>query len=84
MQKINTLKGHNHWVSSVAFHPSNKIFASGSYDGAINLWSLKGITKLRTLRAKRPYERMNITQVKGLTYTQKEMLKSLGAIEEKN
>ena len=37
---------------------------------------------LRTLRSDRPYERMNITQVKGLTEIQKATLRSLGAIEE--
>jgi hypothetical protein len=37
---------------------------------------------LYTLRSDRPYERMNITQVKGLTEVQKATLRSLGAIEE--
>ena len=35
-----------------------------------------------TLRCDRPYERMNITQVKGLTEAQRATLKLLGAIEE--
>jgi hypothetical protein len=37
---------------------------------------------LKTIRADRPYERMNITGVTGLTEAQKATLKALGAIEE--
>jgi len=37
---------------------------------------------LKTLRADRPYERMNITGVKGLTEAQKATLKALEAIEQ--
>src|SRR6266480_2489219 len=36
----------------------------------------------QTLRSDRPYEHMNITDVKGLTVDQKAMLKALGAIED--
>jgi len=37
---------------------------------------------LKTLRSDRPYERMNITGVKGLTEAQKATLKALGAVEQ--
>jgi hypothetical protein len=37
---------------------------------------------LKTLRSDRPYERMNITGVKGLTEAQKATLKALGAVED--
>jgi hypothetical protein len=36
---------------------------------------------VRTLRADRPYEGMNITGVTGITEAQKATLKALGAIE---
>ena len=36
---------------------------------------------LRTLRAPRPYEGMNITGTEGLTEAQKSSLKTLGAVE---
>jgi len=36
---------------------------------------------LTTLRADRPYERMNLTGVEGLTEAQVATLKALGAIE---
>ncbi len=79
---LNILHGHSHWVISVAFSPDGKILASSGYDGTINLWDSQTGACLRTLRSDRPYERMNITQVKGLTEAQKAILRSLGAIEE--
>ena len=81
-QSLTILQGHSHWVRSVAFSPDGKTLASGSYDGIINLWDWQAGTCLQTLRSDRPYERMNITHVKGLTETQKATLKSLGAIED--
>ncbi len=81
-QCLNTLQGHNHWVRSVAFSPNGKTLASGSYDGVINLWDRETGLRLCTLRSDRPYERMNITHVKGLTNSQKATLRSLGAIDD--
>jgi WD40 repeat protein len=78
---LKTFSGHSHWVSSVAFSPDDKTLASGSYDGAIRIWEKQADECLHMLRSDRPYERMNITQVKGLTEAQKATLRSLGAIE---
>ncbi|BCL84133.1 WD40 repeat domain-containing protein [Ktedonobacteria bacterium brp13] len=77
-----TLRGHSHWVKSVAFSSDGRTLASGSYDGTIKLWDRQTGRCLHTLRSDRPYERMNITQVQGLTETQKATLRLLGAIEE--
>jgi len=74
--------GHSHWVWSVAFSPEGKAVVSGSYDGTVKLWDRETGACLRTLRSDRPYERMNITGVKGLTEGQKATLRLLGAIEE--
>jgi WD40 repeat protein len=79
-----TFQGHIDWVSSVAFSPDGTILASSGYDGIINLWDSQTYTCLRKLRSDRPYEQMNITQVKGLTEGQKATLRSLGAIEDNN
>jgi WD40 repeat protein len=69
-------------VRSVAFSSDGKTLASGSYDGTIKLWDRQTGACLHTLRSDRPYERMNITQVKGLTEAQKATLRLLGAIED--
>jgi WD40 repeat protein/transcriptional regulator with XRE-family HTH domain len=80
-QCIKTLTGHTHRVYSAAFSPCDRIIASGSHDGTIKLWDLQTGDCLKTLQNDRPYERMNITDVKGLTYAQRAMLKALGAVE---
>jgi WD40 repeat protein/serine/threonine protein kinase len=81
-QLLNTLHSHSHWVSSVAFSPTGKTLASSGYDGIITLWDGSTGIPLHTLRTDRPYERMNITRVTGLTEVQKDTLRSLGAIED--
>ncbi len=68
-------------VWSVAFSFDGSMLASGDDDGAIIVWDTQTGTSLQTLRSERPYERMNIGGVKGLTEAQKASLKALGAIE---
>jgi WD40 repeat protein len=80
-QCLMTLQGHTSTIRSVTFSPNGRSVASGSYDGTIKVWNSPTGECLHTLRSDRPYERMNITQVKGLTGVQKATLKSLGAIE---
>jgi hypothetical protein len=45
------------------------------------LWDLYSGKHLRTLRHDRPYERLNITGIKGLTEAQKATLHMLGAFD---
>ena len=42
LSKSMTLKGAAQPVRSLAFHPGGTLFAAGSEDGSITLWSLKG------------------------------------------
>lgn len=78
---LRTLYGHTNQVRSVIFSPDGKILASSSYDSTIKLWDVQTGECIKTLRSDRPYERMDITDVKGLNDAQKAMLRALGAIE---
>jgi WD40 repeat protein/transcriptional regulator with XRE-family HTH domain len=80
-QVVRTLSGHTDVVKSVAFSPDGTIVASASDDGTIKLWEVQTGACIKTLRSDRPYERMNITGVTGLTEAQKATLKALGAVE---
>jgi WD40 repeat protein len=68
-------------VWSVAFSFDRSMLASGDDNGTIIIWDTQTGTSLQTLRSERPYERMNIHGVKGITDVQKALLKDLGAIE---
>jgi WD40 repeat protein len=77
---LKVLEGHTSRVCSVAYSPDGRHIASASHDGTIAIWDEEGKC-VQTLRSDRPYERMNIKGVRGLTEAQKGMLKDLGAIE---
>jgi hypothetical protein len=49
---------------------------------AITIWDLHSGEHLRTLRRDRPYERLNIKGIRGLTEAQKANLCALGAVED--
>jgi WD40 repeat protein len=80
-QCVASLEGHTSWVFSVAFSPDGATIASGSADETIKLWDAISGECLKTLRAKRPYEGLNITGASGLTEAQKATLIALGAVE---
>jgi WD40 repeat protein/DNA-binding winged helix-turn-helix (wHTH) protein len=79
---LKMLQEHTGPVWSVAFHPDGRTLASGSEDETIKCWDVQTGQCLKTLRADRPYERMNITGVTGVTAAQKAVLKALGAVED--
>ncbi|WP_315784698.1 NB-ARC domain-containing protein [Fischerella sp. JS2] len=74
--------GHTHLVSAVAFSPNGQFVASGSQDQTVRVWDAKTGECIRMLRAKRLYEGMNITGVKGLTDATLLTLQALGAVVE--
>ncbi len=76
------LAGHTNNVRSVCFSPDGRFLASCSEDETIKLWDVETNECLKTVRPDRPYERMNITGVTGLTEAQKATLKALGAVED--
>ena len=61
--------------------PDGQTLASCGDDGAIDLWEFESGEKLHTLRRDRPYERLNISGVQGLTEAQRATLRALGAVE---
>ncbi|MGV0102186.1 WD40 repeat domain-containing protein [Nostoc sp. DSM 114160] len=78
---LRTLSGHTRWVWSVGFSPNGQSVVSCSEDETIKVWDVETGACLKTLRSKSPYEGMNITSITGLTESQKDTLKALGAVE---
>ncbi len=75
-------EGHQGAVQSLRISHDGHRLASCGDDNTIKIWDLESGDLLRTLRRDRPYERLTITGVKGLTEAQKATLRALGAIED--
>ncbi|MGB0564310.1 MAG: NB-ARC domain-containing protein, partial [Spirulinaceae cyanobacterium] len=78
---LTTVNAHGEHIWTVAVSPDGQAAASSSSDSMVKLWSLPGGNPLQTLKSERPYERMNINGVTGMTEAQKGVIKALGAIE---
>jgi WD40 repeat protein len=78
---VQTRQAHQGTVQSLKVSPDGRSLASCGDDGAINVWELESGEHLRTLRRDRPYERLDITGIRGVTEAQKASLRALGAIE---
>ncbi len=79
---IQVRQAHQGTVQSLKVSPDGRLLASCGDDGAITLWNLHSGEYLRTLRRDRPYERLDITGIKGVTEAQMATLRALGAIED--
>jgi WD40 repeat protein len=80
--KIQT--AHQGTIQSLRVSPDGQMLASCGDDGAIMIWDMTSYEHLRTLQHDRPYERLNISGIRGLTEAQKIALQELGAITDTN
>jgi WD40 repeat protein len=79
---VRVREAHQGAVQALKVSPDGSILASCGDDGAIRLWDLGSGELLQTLRKDRPYERLTITGIQGLSDAQKASLRALGAFEE--
>jgi WD40 repeat protein len=81
-ERVRVHKAHEGAVQALKVSPDSRTLASGGDDGAIMLWDLHSGQHLQTLRRDRPYERLTITGIRGLSEAQKASLRALGALED--
>ena len=88
-----SLQGHSSMVESVAWSPDGPASSPGRGSrlasggggqgrGEIFIWDVHSGERLQTLRRDRPYERLTITGIRGLSEAQTTTLRALGAIED--
>ena len=75
-------EAHEGTVQALKVNPDGSTLASCGEDGTIMLWNVQSGEHRRTLRRDRPYERLNITGIQGLTQAQLASLRALGAVED--
>ncbi len=81
-QCVLSRQGHEGPVRSLRASPDGGLLASCGDDGAIQIWEMESGEHVEMLRRDRPYERLDITGIQGLTDAQKLTLKMMGAIEQ--
>ena len=75
-------EAHQGTIHAIKVSPDGIKLASCGDDGAIMIWDLESGEHLRTLRRDRPYERLDITGIQGLTQAEIATLRALGAVED--
>ena len=80
-KSVATVQAHDGWVRSIQVSPDGRMAASCGEPGVIKLWDIQSRQHISTIRSNRPYERLTIIGVTGLTEAQKVTLRALGAVE---
>jgi len=79
---VQVQEAHQGVVRSLRLSPDSSTLGSCGDDGAIVFWDVQSGQARGRRRRDRPYERLNITAVQGLTVAQLASLRELGAIED--
>jgi WD40 repeat protein len=81
---LGMVEAHDGWARAVRISPDGRTVATCGEDGVIKLWDMQSHQHFATLRADRPYERLNISGTPGLTNAQRAALQALGAVGAEN
>ena len=76
---IRVLSGHETSIRAIALTPDRQTLVSSSTDGTIRLWDIKTGQTRKLLRPQRPYEEMNIADVRGVNNSPKKHIDSFGS-----
>jgi WD40 repeat protein/transcriptional regulator with XRE-family HTH domain len=79
---VHIRQAHQGTVQAIKQSPDGSSLASCGDDGVVMVWDLQTGEHLQSLRRDRPYERLKITGIRGMTEAQKETLLGLGALDE--
>jgi WD40 repeat protein len=78
---VRELRAHLGTIRALRISPDGQTLASCGDDSTIRFWSMQRGELVRTLLHDRPYERLDITGIRGLNEAQKATLYLLGAID---
>lgn len=81
-QQPQVFRGHAGQIWAVALSPDHRILASSDDEGTIMVWDTQTGAIIRRLWSDRPYERMNIDGITGISTAQRAALLGLGAIDD--
>jgi WD40 repeat protein len=79
---LRVCQAHEGTIWTLKRSPDGRWLASGGDDGAIRIWDVHTGELVQSLRCDRPYERLDMTGIRGLNEAQKATLRALGAVED--
>jgi WD40 repeat protein len=80
-QMLWTLQAGSGVVRGVGLSGDGRLLVAGGQDGAVRLWDTRSRTSICSFRPDRPYQRLDITGLTGVTDAQREALLALGAVQ---